>query len=250
MKQLVEELITRHPEIWERLEDGPGLPVLLQGIYFFRRKALMAGLEVLAALPQLGPGQAAALQALVPGELLINAAAELPHRFAAQPDGVLPLLLGAALGERVGEVGDFYRRAPSFLTRVVGLAYEGRLAHLRRLQEGEPLFLLREPDNPHDPEAIGVLNASGDALGYLRKTLAAILAPQMDRGQLLGAKVACLLEEEVVHPDLRLNIQVERLALPKAGLPGAGAGAKVGPAPGAVTPGTAAEAEAGMEPRP
>ncbi|MDI3281404.1 MAG: hypothetical protein QJR13_08560, partial [Bacillota bacterium] len=114
MKQLVWELMTKHPEVWERLEDGPGLPVLLQGIYFFRRKALMAGLGVLAGLPQVGPGQVAALQALVPGEILVNAAAELFHCFFGRPEGALPLLLGAALGERAGEVGDFYRRAASF----------------------------------------------------------------------------------------------------------------------------------------
>lgn len=211
MKMLITELITRHPEIWARLEDDPGLPFLLQGVFFLRRGALMAGLEILGVLPEVRRGQVAVLRALVAEEHLVNAAAELSHRFGAS-DGnpTVPLLLGAALGERAEEVAGFHRRATSFLTRVVGVNHEGRLFHLQHLHEGERLYLIREKDNPHDPNAIRVLDTLGDTLGYLRRTLAAILAPQVDQGQPLAAEVACLLGEEF-RPDLRLNIKVTRM---------------------------------------
>lgn len=190
MKALITELITRHPEVWARLEDDPGLPFLLQGVFYLRRGALMAGLEILGVLPEVRLGQVVALRALVGEKSLINVAAELSHRFYA-PGGIptVPLLLGGALEERVEEVAGFYRQATDFLTRVVAVNYDGRLFHLQRLHEGERLYLIREKDNPYDPNAIRVLNTFGDTLGYLRRTLAAVLAPQVDQGLPLGGEI-------------------------------------------------------------
>jgi len=41
---------------------------------------------------------------------------------------------------------------------------------------GRPLVLRPEPDNPHDPDAVAVLLASGDPLGYVPREL----APRVD----------------------------------------------------------------------
>ena len=50
--------------------------------------------------------------------------------------------------------------------------------------------LEREPENPHDPNAIGVWFLN-DRLGYLPKPLARKLAPRIDAGMNLTAKLVC-----------------------------------------------------------
>ena len=49
---------------------------------------------------------------------------------------------------------------------------------------GRPLELRRDPDNPHDPNAIAVHPAGGgEQLGWVPRELAAELAPELDAGQ-------------------------------------------------------------------
>lgn len=212
MKHLIAQLIAKYPDVWDQLEDGPDLPFFLQGAALLQRGALMAGLGTFDALSHVGPGQVAALRAVIPAERLLNAAAELANTFSGDATVAIPYLLGGALGDRAGEVACWFERAPEFLTRVVGVGFEGRISRLRRLREGEPVYLLREPGNPHDPEAIIVLNSAGTPLGYFRRTLTARLAPQMDRGQRLVGEVACLLGEEY-EADVRLNVRVRRVGV-------------------------------------
>jgi len=49
------------------------------------------------------------------------------------------------------------------------------------LEQEEPVRLEREPDNPHDPNAIRVLNAAGEAAGYVPRQVAGWLAPLIAR---------------------------------------------------------------------
>ena len=49
---------------------------------------------------------------------------------------------------------------------------------------GRPLELRRDPDNPHDPNAIAVHPAGGgEQLGWVPRELAAELAPELDAGR-------------------------------------------------------------------
>jgi hypothetical protein len=49
---------------------------------------------------------------------------------------------------------------------------------------GRRLVLRREPDNPHDPNAISVRDAAGDRqAGWVPRELAAVLAPAFDAGE-------------------------------------------------------------------
>ena len=57
-------------------------------------------------------------------------------------------------------------------SKVAGVTFEGRQTVVRRLRPGEVLQLVREPDNPHDPDAIKVLRKNGDQVGYVEKQLA------------------------------------------------------------------------------
>ncbi|QIZ66660.1 HIRAN domain-containing protein [Geobacillus subterraneus] len=77
-------------------------------------------------------------------------------------------------------------------TKIVGVTRKNedgtsRQELIAECYEGEELFLEREPDNEHDPNAISVWNEHWEQLGYINKDLASRLAPQMDKGM----RVAC-----------------------------------------------------------
>ena len=64
--------------------------------------------------------------------------------------------------------------------KLVGVTRENCPQVVARLKLGERLALHRQPDNPFDPNAIGVYTAAGEKAGYIPKDLAALLAPVMD----------------------------------------------------------------------
>lgn len=68
----------------------------------------------------------------------------------------------------------------SIETRVVGVTYENRQAVIALLTEGERVSLIREPDNPFDPNAVKVVRWDRQQIGFLDRELAKILAPRMD----------------------------------------------------------------------
>jgi hypothetical protein len=78
--------------------------------------------------------------------------------------------------------------------RVAGVAGAGA-HHAQALASdavapGGRLELRRDPDNPHDPNAIQVHpNDGGDQVGWVPRELAAELAPELDAGRPLSAVV-------------------------------------------------------------
>jgi hypothetical protein len=98
----------------------------------------------------------------------------------------------------------------SIVTKVVGVMDRRVQGHIRTF--GNPDFptytLVREPDNPHDPNAIKVMIARVVFLGYVPREIAAELAPLMDGGTQFDAFFVNLNE----HPDHRtvgLTIRIE-----------------------------------------
>ncbi len=71
----------------------------------------------------------------------------------------------------------------SFFTKAVGVTQPGRQETVASLVPGQELLLRREPDNPADPQAIALFTQDGAPVGYLRRQIAAAIAPVMDRGQ-------------------------------------------------------------------
>jgi hypothetical protein len=65
--------------------------------------------------------------------------------------------------------------------------------------------LEREPDNPHDPNAIGVWFLN-DRLGYLQRSVAKELAPEIDAGKKLTAKFVC---RNKIEPDSYVGLTVK-----------------------------------------
>jgi single-stranded-DNA-specific exonuclease len=80
--------------------------------------------------------------------------------------------------------------ADSFHTKLAGVSFEGRQDVVARLQPGLALRLVRQPENEYDPNAIAVLDATGDQVGFLNRRLAAALAPELDRGAAYSVSVA------------------------------------------------------------
>jgi hypothetical protein len=73
-------------------------------------------------------------------------------------------------------------------TVTAGLAHHEAKAVWDELQEGDRLDLVREADNPHDPNAVRV-DWSGHVLGYLPQADNLDIARQLDRGQSLKARI-------------------------------------------------------------
>ncbi len=74
-----------------------------------------------------------------------------------------------------------------------------------QLKVGEPLTLLREPDNPHDRYAIRVLWGNRQ-LGYLPRAENQAIAAELDRGTRVEARIARL--REAKNPWQRVLIDV------------------------------------------
>ena len=72
-----------------------------------------------------------------------------------------------------------------------GLAHHDARKVWERLRAGDALALVREPDNPHDVNAVRI-EWQGHVLGYLPRTDNADVARQLDRGQALSARIRAI----------------------------------------------------------
>ena len=72
--------------------------------------------------------------------------------------------------------------AESFHTKLAGVTFEGRQDLVARLEPGTPLRVVRQPDNPHDANAIALHEAHGGQVGFFNRRLAGALAPVIDAG--------------------------------------------------------------------
>ena len=118
----------------------------------------------------------------------------LEERYWYPEDGGVVWLAGYQV---VDEDGRFLARdAPELAARgwwVCAVAGAGR-HHAEALASddaapGRPVKLDRDPDNPHDPNAIQVQGASGGQLGWVPREIAAQLAPRLDAGETWSALV-------------------------------------------------------------
>ncbi len=69
-----------------------------------------------------------------------------------------------------------------FVTKVVGVSFDGRQASVSSLVVGQELLVRREHDNPADADAISLSTTTGVQIGFLRRQIAARIAPVMDGG--------------------------------------------------------------------
>ncbi len=115
------------------------------------------------------------------------------------PGGELPPDARAFLDELYARRAEFLERDPyatigeaaAFNTKVVGVSFEGRQDVAAGLREGAALQLRRDPGNAHDPSAIGVWYGTLQ-IGFLRRPIAARLAPNIDAGERYAAHVTAV----------------------------------------------------------
>ena len=87
---------------------------------------------------------------------------------------------------------------------LAGFRYSDAAMLMPLLQPGDPLELVREGDNPHDPNAVRV-EWRGHKLGYVPRRENAALAWGLDRGTELRARVSKLSD----HPNPARRIEFE-----------------------------------------
>lgn len=88
---------------------------------------------------------------------------------------------------------------------LAGFQYHDGEALWSQLRAGDMLALVREPDNPHDANAVRV-EWRGRMLGYLPRAENRSVAAEMDRGSRVEARIARLAEHR--NPWRRLLIEV------------------------------------------
>lgn len=78
----------------------------------------------------------------------------------------------------------------------------------RNIQVGDPLELVREPENPHDPNAIAV-RWRGQALGYLPRKENRAVAKAIDDGETVRATVEAITADANPWKRLRISVFIE-----------------------------------------
>jgi hypothetical protein len=91
---------------------------------------------------------------------------------------------------------------------LAGFRYHGATEVWPELRVGDRLELAREPDNPHDRNAVRVL-WRGRVLGYVPRRENAALAWALDRGTPLRASISVLSERSGAARGLRFDVYVE-----------------------------------------
>jgi hypothetical protein len=88
---------------------------------------------------------------------------------------------------------------------LAGFQYHAGTVLWERLQVGDALTLVREPENAHDTHAVRV-EWRGVQLGYLPRAENEAVAAALDRGERVEGRIAALIEHK--NPWRRLRIDV------------------------------------------
>lgn len=92
------------------------------------------------------------------------------------PNGLLPVSKGSRL-----------RTLGIYTFRPRGVSYHERAGRMADTTSLRTAVLVREPDNPHDPNAVAVRPLEGETIGYVNKQTAAWLSKRMDAGERYSA---------------------------------------------------------------
>ena len=91
---------------------------------------------------------------------------------------------------------------------LAGFRYHAAAELWDRLRVGDALELAREPENPHDANAVRVL-WRGRVLGYVPRRENAALAWGLERGMQLRARISALAEHPNPARRVRFEVYVE-----------------------------------------
>ena len=101
----------------------------------------------------------------------------------------------------------------SFYTKVVGVTKRNadgreRQKVIARCRVDDLLLLIREKDNPHDPNAIAVYRATNEQIGYISADIAEELAPDMDSDVPISVRISDLTGGTPEKPSRGVNLEI------------------------------------------
>ncbi len=106
------------------------------------------------------------------------------------------------------ELKKFYIDESRYFTRIVGLRHSG--FNIDELKESTRVLLIPEPDNPHDPNAVAVHMFDGRMIGYLKRELAGLMQPEINKGIMYKATIAKVLPE-VSDTNCQISLLIEKI---------------------------------------
>lgn len=135
----------------------------------------------------------------IPGPVGASATGPVHRLGHSSPAARLPAESGVGAGrspEPGPQPAPTLTRAPILLhvSPLAGFQYHRGPRLWPRLQAGQPLHLVREPDNSYDPRAVRI-DWNGEKLGYLPRMDNAAASQLLDRGERLTARIAGLAED-------------------------------------------------------
>lgn len=104
--------------------------------------------------------------------------------------------------------------AEQFFSKAVGVTFENRQAAIADLTAGAPLTLKRQPENPHDANAILLCADGGREIGYIRAEIARYIAPAIDAGARYKAQATAITGGLRENEHMGVNILVYREQTP------------------------------------
>ncbi len=101
----------------------------------------------------------------------------------------------------------------SFHTKVVGVTKKNEDGGKRQeviagCKVDELVLLIRESENPYDSNAIAVYHSSRKQIGFIAADLAERLAPDMDSGQPISARISDLTGGTPEKPSRGVNLEI------------------------------------------
>jgi hypothetical protein len=94
------------------------------------------------------------------------------------------------------------------ISALAGFRYHAAPRLFEQLAPGQPLELVREPDNPYDANAVRV-DWQGQKLGYVPRAENGAIAWAMDQGETIEARVMRRVERGVRPRNARRRIELE-----------------------------------------
>lgn len=77
----------------------------------------------------------------------------------------------------------------AFYSKIAGVTFDNRQYYISNLSVGDQLIVMREYNNAYDANAIALYDRAKNQLGYIRKEVAAQLAPRIDCGEKISVYV-------------------------------------------------------------
>ena len=114
----------------------------------------------------------------------------------------LPLAATSGLARAWAPRGVLVQRSP-----LAGFQFHQGEAVWPNLRVGQPLALIREPDNPHDRRAVRV-DWRGHKLGYVPRRENTAVSQMLDRGERLEARIVRLRESPSPWQRIELAIRL------------------------------------------